>query len=99
MMPRAEAASLVAGWLEVSEAALARMRRLARAGDLTALRREAHDLAGSAGTVGATGLSDRARRLEHACEDADAEEARRLAGLVEAEALRARAALRARFRT
>jgi PAS domain S-box-containing protein len=78
-LPGAKSAGLVRLYLERSEAALGRIEARLRAHDLPGLAREAHDLAGSAGNVGAAGLTKIARRLEEACAAADVERAADLA--------------------
>jgi HPt (histidine-containing phosphotransfer) domain-containing protein len=70
-LPGAKSTGLVRLYLEQSEAVLGRIEARLRAHDLPGLARETHDLAGSAGNVGAAGLTRIARRLEEACAAAD----------------------------
>jgi CheY-like chemotaxis protein len=51
-------------FLEDSQSRLREMRQAAREGDWDTIAREAHGLAGSAGVVGATGMSSACRSLE-----------------------------------
>jgi HPt (histidine-containing phosphotransfer) domain-containing protein len=44
------------------------MQSASRSGDVLALRRAAHNLAGGAATVGATALASRCRQIEHGAE-------------------------------
>ncbi|HKX09130.1 MAG TPA: Hpt domain-containing protein [Stellaceae bacterium] len=77
--PGAKAAGLVRLYLDRADAALSRIEARLRAGDLPGLRREAHDLVGSAGNIGAAALARTARQLEEACVADDAARATALA--------------------
>ncbi len=61
----AQFTSEMAGRVPAIEAALA-------AGDLAALRQQAHDITTSAGTLGVTGVSSRSAATEAACKSGDA---------------------------
>ena len=79
-LPAAKVAALIRLYREQAGAALARIEARIRDADLSGLRREAHDLAGSAGNVGALRVTGIARAVEEACMAADGELAARLVG-------------------
>lgn len=87
--------ALIEAWLRVSRKSVGRMRALADADDLTRLSREAHDLSGTAGTIGALRLARHAADLEQACVQADPARARGLVTLIERDAEPTWTALRA----
>ena len=66
MSPREELEALVAEYRASLPAKLERIESLAAAGDLKALARELHTLAGSAGTFGLPQVSAAARAAEEA---------------------------------
>jgi CheY-like chemotaxis protein len=84
----AETAAIIAGaFLEEAPPQFARLRSLAAAGESAALAREAHALAGSAGTVGLDELALALRAMERALRQgaaADPAEVEALAPLLEA---------------
>jgi PAS domain S-box-containing protein len=79
-LPAAKVAGLVHLYLEQSELALDRVEARASEVNLMGLAREAHDLAGAAGNVGAVRVTETARALEAACNTADRDLAAHLVG-------------------
>ena len=63
--------SLIASYVDTSEQRIDRLRALSDTGDLAALAREAHDLKGVAGNLGATEVQDHATRLDEALRSGD----------------------------
>ena len=78
-LPAANLRQLLLLFLDQIEAQIVTLEALSAGGDLAALEREAHTLAGSSGNVGALRLSGLARGIEAASKDADAERVARLA--------------------
>ena len=76
------------------DAQLMSIEALSAAGDLAALAREAHSLAGCSGNFGALKLSRLAREIEVACKNAEAEGAMRTIPRLRAAAAEASAGLR-----
>jgi len=79
-LPAAKVAGLVRLYLEQTEQALDRVEARASEVNLSGLAREAHNLAGAAGNVGAVRVTETARALEAACKTADRDLAARLVG-------------------
>jgi PAS domain S-box-containing protein len=71
-LPAAKLAGLVRLYLEHTEGTLGRIEACASQMDFPTLAREAHDLAGAAGNVGARRVTEIARALESACATPDA---------------------------
>jgi PAS domain S-box-containing protein len=71
--------ALIAAWLAGTADRVARITTLAAAGDLAALRRDAHDVISTAGGIGAEQLAGLGRRLERACGAGDLAAAQALA--------------------
>ena len=75
-VPADELDRLATGFLEASEETLARLALSVDDGDLDAVARAGHDLAGSSASFGATRLSAVARKVQGAAEAGDASDAR-----------------------
>jgi signal transduction histidine kinase/DNA-binding NarL/FixJ family response regulator len=86
---------IIDSWLENSVERVSKIVDLATSGPLTELRRHAHDLVSTAGGVGAVQVASLARRLEAACYDDNADEARELARRIGELTPAAREAIRA----
>jgi PAS domain S-box-containing protein len=71
--------ALITAWLTGTEERATRIADSTAAGDIAAVRRDAHDIISTAGNIGAERLSRLARRLERACAEGDATEVRALA--------------------
>ena len=96
-VPQADFDELVTCFLDNTRARLDRIRHLADSGDLDGLRREAHDLTSTAGSMGARQVSELARKLETACREGSVDRAIDLARTVNTAGPAALAAVRARF--
>jgi len=79
IMPKADLEALVETWRHGTVERLSRIEACAVAGDLGGTERDAHDLASSAGNMGASRLESLGRRLEDACRRRDLPGARALA--------------------
>jgi HPt (histidine-containing phosphotransfer) domain-containing protein len=79
-LPAAKVRGLLHLYLEQAGHAFIRLESHASAEDFPRLAREAHDLAGSAGNVGAVRVSELARALEGASAEADRERVADLLG-------------------
>jgi DNA-binding response OmpR family regulator len=96
-LPDNELRTIVTSFLADAKARQGRIAALAQQRDLPMLAREAHDLAGTAGNVGAVHLAELARELQQRCKSNDIDD---LAALVDALALAtdtAAAVLRSRY--
>jgi HPt (histidine-containing phosphotransfer) domain-containing protein len=93
-LPAENVRQLLLLFLDQIEAQIVTLEALSAGGDLAALEREAHTLAGSSGNVGALRLSGFARGIEAASKDADAERVARLARGLDSAAKEAAAGLR-----
>ena len=93
-LPAENVRQLLLLFLDQIEAQIVTLEALSAGGDLAALEREAHTLAGSSGNVGALRLSGLARGIEAASKDADAERVARLARGLDSVAKEAAAGLR-----
>ncbi|HYM32463.1 MAG TPA: PAS-domain containing protein [Candidatus Cybelea sp.] len=89
--------ALVHSYLEDAEARQSRIAELTAEQNWSKLAREAHDMAGTAGNVGALELSELARRLEKACKSGDVAEAAAIIAAIHPLAGEVAAALRTRF--
>jgi PAS domain S-box-containing protein len=98
IMPAAKFSELLDAWFSSTQERLQRIAASAEAEALGALRQDAHDLASTAGGVGAERLSQLARRLEQACRQGDTREAKELARAVGVTAPPTCDALRERYR-
>jgi len=78
-LPAENVRQLLSLFLDQIEAQIVTLKALSAGGDLAALAREAHTLAGTSGNVGALRLSEFARGIEAAGRDADAERVAQLA--------------------
>jgi len=89
-LPAGSVRELLAMFVDQIDAQIGPIRRAAAERDLAALGREAHSLAGSAGNIGVSRLSQLARELEAACKigdhDAAAEQSARVAAAATAAA-------------
>jgi CheY-like chemotaxis protein/HPt (histidine-containing phosphotransfer) domain-containing protein len=75
---------IMVSWIANLEQRLSSIAAHAAAGDAQAMRREAHNLAGSAGTFGAMRLAEASRELEEACRSDNPDKAQsRSSGLLE----------------
>jgi signal transduction histidine kinase/CheY-like chemotaxis protein/HPt (histidine-containing phosphotransfer) domain-containing protein len=79
IMPKADLEALVETWRHGTVERLSRIEACAVAGDLGGTERDAHDLASSAGNIGASRLESLGRQLEDACRRGDLPGARALA--------------------
>jgi CheY-like chemotaxis protein len=93
-LPAESVRQLLVLFLDQIEAQIVAIKALSAAGDLAALAREAHTLAGTSGNVGALRLSALARGTEAASKDADFERVARLVGGLDRVAREAAAGLR-----
>jgi HPt (histidine-containing phosphotransfer) domain-containing protein len=93
-LPAENVRELLSLFLDQIEAQIAALKALSVGGELAALAREAHTLAGTSGNVGALRLSGFARVIEAASKDADAERVVQLARGLDRVAKEAAAGLR-----
>jgi len=98
IMPVVEFRRFVETWLKSSTDRISAIIAHAERGELTELRRHAHNLVSTAGGVGARELASLARRLEAACAGQKAEEAQALAHAIGGVAASACDAMRARLK-
>ncbi|HEV3176180.1 MAG TPA: response regulator, partial [Stellaceae bacterium] len=96
-LPAAKVSGLLHLYLEQAGHALMRIESHASGGDFPRLAREAHDLAGSAGNVGAVRVTELARALEGASAEADREGVAGLLGGLRKAMTEANQALRRRL--
>jgi CheY-like chemotaxis protein/HPt (histidine-containing phosphotransfer) domain-containing protein len=98
IMPVVEFRRFVETWLKSSTDRIDAIIGHAERGELTELRRHAHNLVSTAGGVGARELASLARRLEAACAAEKSEESRALARAIGGVAASACDAMRARLK-
>lgn len=96
-LPDNELRSIVTSFLNDAKARQVRISALAQQGDLPALAREAHDLAGTAGNVGASRLAELARELQQRCKSNDLDGVVALTAAIAEAADTAAALLRSRY--
>jgi PAS domain S-box-containing protein len=82
LMPAARLRTIIETFLASAQTRLQRIEAAAKAGDLTGLAREAHDLKGVSGNFGARRLQQLAERLEQAAKAGDTAQAAALVGKV-----------------
>jgi PAS domain S-box-containing protein len=92
-LPADSVHQLLAAFSDQVERQILSIEFLSTAGDLAALAREAHGLAGCSGNFGALKLSRLAREIEAACHDADLAGAARIVARIRAAAAEASAGL------
>jgi HPt (histidine-containing phosphotransfer) domain-containing protein len=93
-LPAENVRQLLLLFLDQIDAQIVTIEALSAGGDLGALEREAHTLAGTSGNIGALRLSGFARGIEAASKDADAARVARLARGLDSAAKEAAAGLR-----
>jgi PAS domain S-box-containing protein len=93
-LPADKLGQLIGAFLDQIDGQIAAIEALAAGGDLAALGREAHSLAGCSGNFGARELSRLAREIELACRAADAGTAAQRVAALAAAAAEAAAGLR-----
>jgi CheY-like chemotaxis protein len=93
-LPAENARQLFASFLDQIASQIPALEALSAGGDLAALAREAHALAGCSGNFGALKLSRLARDIETACQEEDAEGVARMAARLGATAAEVAAGLR-----
>jgi two-component system sensor histidine kinase/response regulator len=74
LMPPARLRAVLEGFLGAAQERLQRLETSAREGDFLSLAREAHDLKGVCGNIGARRLQQLGERLEQAAKAADADQ-------------------------
>jgi CheY-like chemotaxis protein len=97
IMSRAEFRDLLDSWLETSARRIEQIIALSEQGNLAAVRREAHNLVGTAGGVGARQLATLARAIEGACRAEAPDQVRALLGGMPQTAATAADAMRSRL--
>jgi CheY-like chemotaxis protein/HPt (histidine-containing phosphotransfer) domain-containing protein len=96
VLPPREFVQLISDFLDGAADRLARIERLAEAGDFTGLFREAHDMVSTAGNFGARRVEGAARRLEAAARNQDAAAVAEAVASLQRESVEALGAIRER---
>jgi HPt (histidine-containing phosphotransfer) domain-containing protein len=96
-MTPGEFADIVASWLSDLATRIDGIVGLAQSGDLAAMERQAHNLAGVCGNCGALRLEQLGRKLMAACNGGEVAEVQRLVGDIAAARVPTEAAVRRRF--